>query len=309
MQGLQWTELQYFLAVHQGGSISAAAQALGVNHTTVLRRLAGLEQALGVRLFERFPTGYVITSAGEELAAQMAGVAEQIDGAARRMSGMDREISGTIRLTSTDTLFRGLLTPYLNEFRARHPKVTLQLVMNNAMLSLTRREADIAVRGSNRPPENLIGRLAGRIRTAPYCSRTMLAAQNAARPWQRYPWIAPDESLAHLEQAKWLAAHVEPGQVVAAIDSLLGMLDCVRSGMGAGMLLCPLADAEPDLVRLADPLPQLDTQIWVLTHPDLKRVARVKALADFLYEKLRGDPRIGDPRIGDPRIDVDQRID
>lgn len=293
MQGLQWTELQYFLAVHQGGSISAAAKSLGVNHSTVLRRLDGLEHALGVRLFERFPSGYVITSAGEEFVAQLGGVAEQIDAAARRMSGMDREISGTIRLTSTDTLFRGLLMPYLNEFRERHPKIRLQLVMNNTMLSLTRREADIAVRGSNKPPENLIGRLAGRIRTGPYCSRAMLAAQNAARPWTDYPWIAPDDGLSHLEQAKWLAAHIDQEQVVASIDSLMGMHDCVRNGMGAGMLLCPLADAEPELVALADPLPQLDTQIWVLIHPDLKRVARVKALADFLYEKLRNDPRIG----------------
>lgn len=289
---MDWTNLQSFLAVHASGSISGAAHALGVNHTTVLRRLGTLEESLGVRLFDRLPGGYVVTSAGEELAGNLSGMAEQVDAATRQVMGNDLEVRGIIRLTSTDTLFAGLLMPYLREFQERHPKVQLQMAMNNTFMSLSRREADVAVRGSNRPPENLIGRPVGRIQTAPYAAREYLASLPKKSAWENYSWIAPDESLAHLEQVKWLRANVPAERMTACMDSLVGMVECVRQGMGVGMLLCPLADRHAELVRLADPLPELDTQIWVLTHPDLKRVARIKALTDFLYEKLSIDPRL-----------------
>lgn len=268
---MDWTDLQSFLAVHASGSISGAADLIGVNHTTVLRRLGNLEDSLGVRLFDRFRTGYVVTGAGEELAAQLSGMAEQVEAATRTVMGADLEIRGVIRLTSTDTLFDSLLLPYLKEFQDRHPRIQLHMAMNNTFMSLTRREADVAVRGSNRPPENLIGRRVGRIQTAPYASKTYLASMPKRAAWDRYAWVGPDESLAHLEQAKWLQATVPAERIVTRIDSLVGMVKCVRQGMGAGMLLSPLADRHSDLVRLAEPLDALDTHIWVLTHPDLKR--------------------------------------
>lgn len=289
---MDWTDLQSFLAVHAFGSISGAANALDVNHTTVLRRLGNLEKSLGVRLFDRFPTGYVVTGAGEDLAAHLSGMVEQVDAATRRLMGADLEIRGTIRLTSADTLFSGLLIPYLKEFQDMYPKIQLQMTMNNAFMSLTRREADVAVRASNHPPENLIGRSAGLIRIAPYAAKHYLTTISDKPVWNRLAWVTPDESLAHLEQSKWLRANVPAERVVASVDSLVGMVDCVRQGMGAGMLLCPMAERHDELVRLADPLPEFDTQIWVLTHPDLKRVARIKALTDFLYEKLSMDPRL-----------------
>jgi len=288
---LDWNDLQYFLAVQACGSVAGAADALEVNHTTVLRRLGALEAALGARLFERFQSGYVITAAGEDLAERLAGLAEQIEAAARGVQGLDAEIRGTVRLTSTDTLFDALLLPLLQEFRTRHPRVQLQLVMNNAFMSLTPREADVAVRGTNRPPENLIGRRAGVIRTAPYASKAYLEGRKK-KDWAAHDWVGADDSLAHLAQSQWLAQNVAPEKVVARIDSLVGMVDCVRNGMGAGMLLTPLADRHADLVRLDAPFPDLDTQIWVLTHPDLKRVARVRALAEFLYQKLSSDARL-----------------
>ncbi len=295
---MDWDDLQYFLAVEQRGSISAAAGALAVNHSTVLRRLARLEESLGVALFQRLPGGYALTPAGEALASQLAGLPEQIESAQRRVMGQDLEIRGSIRITSTDTLFTSLLMPLLVEFQQRHPKVRVQMVMNNAFLSLNRREADVAVRGSNKPPENLLGRRVGRIQTAPYAARGYLADKPADLPWAEHSWVGPDEALAHLDQARWLSANVPEARVLARIDSLVGMVECVRRGMGVGMLLCPLADAHEELVRLAELSPALDTQIWVLTHPDLRRVARIKALTDFLYERLSQDPRLVHDRAG-----------
>ena len=289
---VDWGELQVFAAVCEAGSLSRAAVRLGVNHATVLRRVRTLEASLGVELFERGGGAYLPSAAGRDLMASLDGVAARIDGSRAQVQGRDDEVRGEIRLTTTDTLVHGLLIPLLEEFCAQHPEVTLRVVVNNVFLSLTRREADVAIRGSNRPPENLVGRHVGDIRTAPYASKTYLRSAGRRTPLAELDWVAPDASLAHLEQAKWLAAHVSPQRVVMSVDSLVGMVHAVRHGIGAAMLLCPLADRHDELVQLQPPPPALDTQLWILTHPDLRQVARIRAFAQFMFERLAGDPRL-----------------
>lgn len=289
---MNWDDVQVFLGVCRAGSISGAARQLAVNHSTVLRRIASLEAALGVRLFDRLPGGYAPTSSGNELAEQLAGVAERMEGAQRRLMGLDEEIKGTIRLTAPDTLVHGLLMPLLREFRAQHPAVSIELAANNSFLSLTQREADVAVRGSNRPPENLVGRRVGDIQTALYASRSYLKSLPRGHALADYSWVAPDASLAHLEQAKWLARRVAPERIAMRVGSLVGMADAVEHGLGVGLLLCPLADARTELVRLQPPPRELDTQIWILTHPDLRQVARMRAFTQFLFDALSADARL-----------------
>lgn len=296
MQNLDWDNLRYFLAVTRSGSLSGAAKSLGVNHSTVLRRLSALEQRLDVRLFERFHTGYAMTQAGEELEEKLRAVAEQIELIERRLAGADAVLGGTIRITSTDTLVHGVLGPVLAEFRSLHPRIQLQVVVRNTFLSLTKREADVAVRPSNKPPENLVGRRVGSIQTAIYASKAYLRraakAKLPAGDWRAHPWIAPDESLGHLAQARWLASHIAPEQVALSADSLVAMADAVRAGVGLGLLLCLLAEPDPGLVRLAAPPPELDTQVWILTHPDLRKVRRIQALTDHLRDSLEKHPFI-----------------
>lgn len=294
---MNWDDLQHFLAIRERGSIAGAARWLGVNHSTVLRRIASLEAALGARLFDRLPGGYTPTAAGHELADSLGGIAEQIEATGRRLAGGDVEVKGSLRLTTTDTLAHGLLMPALCSFRERHPRVQLQVVVNNAMLNLTQREADVAVRGSNRPPENLIGRRVGNIRTALYASRAYLKALGRSHGADDWRWVATDESLAHLEQAKWLRANVPAERIAMRLDSLVAMVDAVAAGAGVGLLLTPLAEARPELKRLLDPLPELDTQLWLLTHPDLRSVARVRALVDHLFDVLGNDPRLDHSRV------------
>jgi DNA-binding transcriptional LysR family regulator len=288
-----WDDLQFFLAVATQGSISAAARRLGVNHSTVLRRLASLEAHLGSRLFDRLPAGYALTDAGQELAEHLGGVAEQIESAQRRMKSGDLAIRGVVRLTTTDTLLGSMLMPHLVRFGRLHPQVEIQVTVNNSFLNLTQREADVAIRGSNRPPENLVGRRAGRIRTAPYAARSYLKSLGRTHTHEDWRWVGPDDSLAHIEQARWLRRNVPPERVAIRVDSLLGMADAVAAGAGVGMLLCPLGDARRELVRLEEPLPALDTEVWVLTHPDLRRVARVRAFTEFMFAALGGDERLG----------------
>lgn len=291
-RALHWTDLQFFLAVCERGSVGAAAQFLQVNHSTVLRRLASLEQALAVRLFDRLPGGYALTEAGHELAAGVAGLSEQVDAAQRQVTGTDLELAGAIRVTAPDTLIQGLLLPHLAQFRALHPGLRLDLVVNNSFLNLTRREADVAIRGSNSPPENLVGRRVGNIQTAVYASAAYLKSRGRKRDEADFDWVGHDDSLSHLLAAKWMQQHVAMERVVLRVDSLVAMADAVAAGIGAGWLLCPLAQARRGLRQLRAPPRDMETQIWVLTHPDLKRVARIRALTDFLHEKLSADPRL-----------------
>jgi DNA-binding transcriptional LysR family regulator len=296
MQNLDWDDLRYFLSVARSGSLSGAARSLGVNHSTVLRRLSALEARLEVRLFERFRSGYAMTPAGEELEEKLQPVAGQIEGIERRLGGLNAVLSGTVRITSTDTLVRGVLGPSLAQFCRLHPRIQLQVVVQNSFLNLTKREADLAVRPSNQPPENLLGRRIGRIQTAVYAAKAYLrrAAKRKIEPadWAAHAWIAPDESLGHLAQARWLAAHVPPERVALTADSLVAMADAVRAGAGLGLLLCLLAETDRDLVRIAPPLPELDTQVWILTHPDLRKVRRIQALGEHLSESLKKHPFI-----------------
>lgn len=289
-----WDDLRHFLAVVERGSISGAAAALRVNHSTVLRRIAALEEGLGQRLFDRLPAGYALTAQGHALAEGLAGVAERIEAAQRQVQGGDAQVRGVVRLTTTDTLLQGLLLPLLGDFRARHPEVQLELSVGNGFLSLTQREADVALRGTNQPPENLVGRRAGTIRTALYAARSYLESLPAGAGRAQWHWIALDPSLAHLAQARRVHEEVDPARIALRLDSLVAMADAVAAGLGVGWLLCPLAAQRPGLVELAPPDPAMDTGIWVLTHPDLRQVARVRALTGFLHDTLSADPRLQD---------------
>ena len=296
MHDADWGDLRYFLAVSRAGTLAGAARVLQVNHSTVLRRLASLEGDLGTRLFDRHQGGYALTAAGETLATQLATVDELIDAAQRQLGGLDAQLSGPLRLTTTDTLLGPLLMPMLAEFRCLHPRIQLQVVVNNSFLNLSRREADIAVRPATAPPEHLIGRPAGVLQTAPYAARSYLRQSGRGRPprhdeaWDSYDWVVPDDTLSHLAQARWVAANVPEERRAVCADSLVAMTEAVHHGMGAGMLLCLLADPDRDLVRLAPPDPALDTPLWILTHPDLRGSARVRAFSDFLLAKLQASP-------------------
>ena len=292
MRGMDWDDLRFFLAVSERGSISGAAKLLNVNHSTVLRRLASLEKRLGSRLFDRLPDGYAMTAQGEELRNQLRGVSEQIETAQRSLGGRDLSLSGAIRITTTDTLMHGLLMPHLAEFRNLNPAMQMEIVISNTFLSLTRREADVAVRPSNIVPENLVGRRVGCLRSAIYASKNYLKKNAKKKQGAAHDWVAPEETLSHLTQTKWMREQIPEDRVVVRVDSLVGMVAAVRYGMGVGMLLCLLADEEAELVRLAEPADELDTDLWILTHPALKGVARIKAFTAFLYDRLSRNDKL-----------------
>jgi DNA-binding transcriptional LysR family regulator len=290
---LDWGHLQFFLAVAEGGSIQQAARRLGVNHSTVLRRIAGLEEQLGCRLFDRLPGGYALTAAGNHLAEHLGGLTEQMEGAERQVRGLDEALRGAVRVTSSDIVVEGLLMPLLAQFRRRHPQVQLQLVMNYGFTTLSKSEADIAVRGADEAPPNLVARRVGHVESVLCASPLYLQTVPRDLPLERQRWVVVDDSLAFGMFERWFNARVPAERVAVRVDSLVGVADAVAQGLGVGFLPRPLLRTRPDLVQLGPAEPTLQKPIWVLMHPDVQHTARVRALYRFLVDLLAADPQLG----------------
>ncbi|MGY4877541.1 LysR family transcriptional regulator [Vreelandella aquamarina] len=286
-QQIRWDDLQIVLAIAEEGSLSGASRVLRISHATVFRRLSKMERRLGVTLFERSPTGYTPTLSGDDLAASARRVQSEIKGAERRIIGQDLTLSGSLRMTTTDTLFAGLLSPLLANFRKRYPDITLEVVISNQRHSLSRREADIAIRPTHKPPDTLVGRQLRDITLAIYGQKADW--ENTAVPLepvflQEESWIGPDIHLGDSSLENWMMGK----SVAYRLDSMLGMQSAVRQGAGIAVLPCYLADADEALLRLSAPIESLTTQLWLLTHPDLRHVARVRAFMEAMTEGLKG---------------------
>jgi DNA-binding transcriptional LysR family regulator len=285
-----WNDLRSFLAIARHGSLQGASRTLGVNHSTVFRRLNALEARLGVRLFDRSPRGYALTIAGEHMLASAERVEDEILGLERRLLGGDVRLAGTLRVTTTDTLVHGLLGPHLRAFQARYPAIELELITGNAFFDLSKREADVALRPSRHPGDAMVGRRLAAIAVALYAGRNYVAERG--RPASEaelsgHALITGDASLAHLPATRWLERHVTHGVTVLRCNSWLSQSAAARAGLGLAVLPCFLGDPAPELVRVLPPEPALAGELWLLTHPDLRRTARVRAFMETLARGLR----------------------
>jgi len=293
MQKSDWNDLRYFLALSRAGTMAGAARTLGVNQTTVFRRLNAMEDRLGVRLFERLPNGYLPTAAGESLLPDAERVEEVVTAAELRLAGEDLRPSGTIRLTTTEDLMVAFLQPHIAGFRRQYPEIRLEVVVGNLLFDITRREADIAIRPTARPPEHLVGRNLGAIGWAVYGSRAYLRAHGIpAEPAQLadHAIVSADETLAGIDATRWMMRQAGDRQVVFRSDSLLVQLGAVRAGMGLAILPCFLGDAERRLQRVLQPMNPADTGgCWLLTHPQLRQVARIRAFMTYIADAVAGD--------------------
>jgi DNA-binding transcriptional LysR family regulator len=286
MHSLDWNDLRFVLAVADEGSLARAARALAVNHTTVLRRIAVFEDQLGVRLFDRLPSGYAVTSAGEQLADVARGMRDRVHDLERRLVGQDLRLTGSVRVTTTDTLAHAVLPPIFAEVAARHPGVQLELTTSNAMASLTKRDADLAVRPTSAPPPNLIGRRVGPVAFAIYAAASYLARIPAKRELGRHTWLGPDDSLATTTIARWMARAVPASQVCFRADTLTTLAHATAAGIGVAALPCYLGDPHPQLRRVRGVVADMATELWVLTHEDLRSAARIRAVSDALATAL-----------------------
>jgi DNA-binding transcriptional LysR family regulator len=277
-------DLQTLLAIAREGTLAGAARRLRVNHSTVFRRLGAIEARLETRLFERQGGSYVTTAAGEDLLRTAERVEAEVEALERRLSGQDLRLTGSLRLTTPDDLAEVVVMPLLAEFRRRYPDITVELAVDNRMLNLTRREADIALRPTRRPPETLAGRRVTVLATGIYAAADSPAGDPAGGD-QR--WIAWEEGAGPPPLARWLADNADRHAIGYRSNSMLNQASAARAGLGLALLPCFLGDSDARLKRVAGPLPELDTELWLLTHPDLQRTARIRALLDLLYDALR----------------------
>jgi DNA-binding transcriptional LysR family regulator len=281
---LSWDEFRLVKSIGDARSLVGAAERLGVNQSTVFRRLAAVEAAVGARLFDRFRAGYQPTVAGEEMIALAATMAESIVQFERRVAGRDVKPTGELCVTIPIGLGLVFMPAIVAQFQAANPGVIVELSLANEALDLSRRGgADVAVRLTNDPPETLVGRRICTARSCVYRRRDMAAEPSADIDGA---FIGFAGSLGPASSRRWIEANVDPGRIVARANSFHCMLELALQGLGAALLPCYLGDRSPDLVRVGYPAPELDAGLWTLTHADLRRSARVRAFMDFAAAEL-----------------------
>lgn len=286
---LAWDDFRLIKAIADAGGLTGAAAALNVNHSTVFRRLGQIEEQLGHALFERRKTGYVATSAGEEMTALAARIDDDVTAFGRRLAGRDLAPSGELRVTTTDTLYLHVLLPIFAAFRAAHPLIRLDVVMASQTLNLSRRDADVAIRASDSPGETLVGRRLANLNWAVYARADAPATEAEAHEPKllfRRDWVALGDPLGYVKAARYVRDHVPAERIVLRSSAVLGLTEAVEQGIGIGPLPCFIADQRPGLVRLLPPDPDFSTGLWILTHPDIRHAPRVRAFMDFVGSEL-----------------------
>jgi DNA-binding transcriptional LysR family regulator len=275
MQAMEWSDLRYVLTVARAGTLVAAARRLSVNQTTVARRLAAAERALGARLFERRDGVLHPTKAGEAAIAQAARVEQEFLALERGVAGTDAAPAGTVRVTAVPILANRLLIPALPGLLRRYPQLRVELVAESRNLSLTRREADIALRLARPEAGTALVRRIGRLDYAVYGPR---------RRAGDLAWITYEEGSSHLPQARFIAAQDEEIAPLAVNDAE-GLVEAVRAGIGKSLVPCFVGDRTPGLRRLGRGV-AFSRDIWLLVHRDLRTQARIAAVVDWIIELM-----------------------
>jgi DNA-binding transcriptional LysR family regulator len=284
--GLDWGNLRFFLELSRTGSLSAAARRLAVDRNTVARRVAALEEALGLRLFERGPQGWIRTGAGDELAELASRVEEDVLAVARHADARDTALAGTVRLTTATHLAAHLLAPALPRLHARHPGLVLEIAADQRAFDLTRREADLALRMGRPRDAGLVTRKLSPVTYRLFASRAHATARRGPVDFEADEFLGFDDSLAGVPQERWLARVGPRRRVVFRCNSTAALQAAAREGMGIAVLPCFVADRDPALVRLDGPEPP-DHELWLLVHGDLRRAPRVRAVLEWVDEVMR----------------------
>lgn len=280
-----WDDLRFVLALARNGTVTAAAQSLGVTHTTVSRRVRAFEKRRGVRLFDRLPEGWVVTPAGEVVTGIAEEMEERVLVLDRDLTGRDVRLQGPLRFTTVDS-FLWWLAPDLDAFVQAYPDVWVEVFATTTAVSLARREADVALRMTNDPPEHLVGRRVGHLAYAVYGARRLVERIGPDTPLGEYPWVAWDARLGARLTERWMAQNVPNARIVLRLDATSAMMASVVGGVGLAHLTCIDADANPDLVRLTGPIPGFGLDLWMLLHPDLRRTARVRVFMQEVGDRI-----------------------
>lgn len=278
---MNWDDLRLFLAVARSGSISGAAKQLGIQHSTVSRRIRSFEEKMGVRLLERIKGGYELTTAGEQVKLAADNIEAEVLNVDGTILDKDQSLVGPVKVTAINNMASSILMPMFAAFSKSHPEVELHILVSNLDASLAQREADIAIRLSNSPPETLIGKRVVTVATAIYGSKNYL--KNLQDTKQKPQWIGVECCGFH---KTWTKQHCPLDAHQFISDDTLLTLSAMRQDLGLSVLPCFMGDNDPLLERYAKPDPAYNLGLWILMHPDLRRTARVLAFREHMIQSI-----------------------
>ena len=287
---LDWNDLRYFLAVARHGSTLAAGRALRVSQTTVARRIAALEEAIGLPLFDKRQAGYALTPAGSELLARADQVEQAATGFADAAAAHTRDLRGTVKLSTEEIFATTLLAPLLRELYDLHPQIVIELDTTQRLLDLGAGETDIALRSTSHPqPAGIVGRRLCKDHWTLYCSSDYAARHGVPQTIEElrtHALVGGGGGNLWRAYSAWIRELGLEDQVAMQQSSSTGLLSAVRSGFGIAVLPCIVADADPDLIRCKTPREDHDRVMWLVTHERVRHSPRVRTVIDFLYERL-----------------------
>jgi DNA-binding transcriptional LysR family regulator len=284
---MNWDDLKYFLAIAREGSISGGAKLLGVQHSTLSRRIRALEKHMGTQLIERKKSGYELTANGQQLkstALKMEDEVLRLDG---NLLGQECRLSGELRVTAINNMASTVLMPIFASFADKYPEIELHIAVTNSYASLAEREADIAIRLTNTPLDTLVGKRLTTVASAVYASRNylkQLKLNNAKAKWLGVTCCG-------FHQAWTKQACSEQQHQFYSDDTLLTK-SALKQGLGLAYLPCFMGDSEEDLGRYSDPDESLNLGLWLLFHPDLKRNAKVLAFREHMLSEIHTQKKL-----------------
>jgi DNA-binding transcriptional LysR family regulator len=292
---MDWNDLRYILAVYDNGSALAASQKLGVNASTVQRRIAGFEHQNNVRLFERLQSGYTPTSECHALVEISRDMDESVTRIGREILGRDLRLEGRLVVTTTDTFVTDIVARHISEFHRLNPNITIEMTITNARLSLSRQDADIAIRPSSHPDETLVGQRVTDLAFGIY------AAHDIAKTLQKTPtlaelrhlnWLGGGNALSGSPSQAWMNDNIPTSSIWFSVDTYPSLAVCTAQSMGVAILPCAIADPMNALTRIACPWFEMSAPVWVLTHREIRNAARVRAFMDHISKAIRNDRAI-----------------
>ena len=275
---VDWEDIRHFLAVAQSGTLSGAARTLKVDHATVSRRLAALEAALDVRLVDRLPRSCRLTTVGMQAFQQAVEMEAGAHGIARFAKAAHAPLVGRVTLSAPPVLVTHLLVEHLAAFRAEYPDIRLSLSAQGQQVSLSRREADVAVRLVPPDEAGSVTRKVGTMRFRLYAHRSY---PHLAAP-ERWQFIAFDQTFSDMPQQRWLLSIVGDRPVACELNHISEHLIATRAGVGVAGLPCFLGDRDDDLVRIDEDVPSFSRDIWLIAHRDLRKTPAIRAVVDFI---------------------------
>lgn len=282
---MNWDDLRFFLAAAETGSLSAAAKRLRSNQPTIGRRIDALEAALGLKLFQRHKKGLTLTQEGTLILEQSRSIQSATLNIQRLTGGEHQEAHGSVRLAVPEGLCNDVIVPGLSAFYQQHPGVRLMLNVSLRLSDIARGEADIAIRLIRPTQADLVTRQLAHMELGVYASRAYLKQHGhptTETALLQHRIIGYGDELAGLNENQWLIHRSQPEHIVLQSDSTTSRLRATEAGLGISIQPCMIADTKPRLVRLLQDHPLPSHQIWLAYHKDLRRIARIRAVIEFL---------------------------